>query len=344
MARSKLKEVRMAVIGYGGAFNMAKAHAHWASQGGIKLVAACDVDPARAAAAAEDFPGIATYTDVARMLKQSEFELAVIVTPHNTHADIAVQCAKAGRHVVVEKPMCITVAEADAMIAAAKKAGTALTVFHNRRHDGDYLALKEIVDKGLIGDVFKVEMYMGGYGRPGDWWRSDKAISGGAFYDWGAHMLDWCLHIVGQRISHVMGYFHENLVWTHVSNEDHVHALIKFESGATADVQLSSIQRIGKPRWRVLGTKGAVEDLGDKFRVVTEIKGITTDMTVPYKKAEWDKMPFYVNLAKHLRQGAPLEVTAESARRPIAICEAAEIASKTGLPQAILHEDEGLYL
>jgi len=344
MAKGKVDKIRMAVIGYGGAFNMAKAHANWAAQGGIELVAACDVDPARAAAAAEDFPGIATYTDVGAMLKGSKFEVAVVITPHNTHADIAIQCSKAGRHVVVEKPMCITVAEADAMIAAAKKTGKVLTIFHNRRHDGDYLALKEVVDKGLIGDVFKIEMYMGGYGRPGTWWRSKKDISGGAFYDWGAHMLDWCLHIMGKRISYVMGYFHENLVWTHVTNEDHVHAVMRFEDGATADVQLSSIQRIGKPRWLVLGTKGAVQDLGDRFRVVTDVKGITADMAVPYKKAEWDRMPFYVNLAAHLRGKAPLEVTPESARRPIAICEAAEVSSRTGQPQVVPHENEALYL
>ena len=75
-------------------------------------------------------------------------------------------------------------------------------------------------------------------------------------------MLDWLLHIVPQRIEHVVGHFHENLVWKSATIEDHVHALITFESGATADVQLSNIQAIGKPRWRLLGAKGGVVDLG----------------------------------------------------------------------------------
>ncbi|HOS92445.1 MAG TPA: Gfo/Idh/MocA family oxidoreductase [Armatimonadota bacterium] len=336
--KSLPSEIRMAVIGYGGAFNMGKAHASWGQAApGFRFVAACDIDPARAAAAAEDFPGIETYTDVDTMLRKCDFDLVTIVTPHNTHAPLAIQCARAGKHVVVEKPMCITTQEGTDMIAAAKKAGTCLTVFHNRRHDGDYLAVKEIVDKGMIGDVFKVEMCMGGYDAPGTWWRSDKAISGGAFYDWGAHILDWLLHVVPQRIEHVMGYFHK-LVWHQMTNEDHVHAVIKFVNGATADVQLSTIQRIGKPRWRILGTKGAIVDTGQgKFHVVTELKGMVVEMDVPYRQSSWQN--FYDNLSAHLLKGKPLEVTPESARRVIAIMEAAEVSSQTGQPQPVPYDD-----
>lgn len=333
--------LRGAVIGYGGAFNMGKLHADSMKAAGFTFVGACDLDPARAEAAGQDYPGIGTWTDPAKFIAECDADLVTIITPHNTHAELAIACAKAGKHVVVEKPMCITVAEADAMIAAAKKAKRTLTVYQNRRHDGDFLALKEIVEKGLIGDVFRVEVNAGGWGKPGTWWRSDKAISGGAFYDWGAHLIDWLLHIVPANIDSVVGHFHK-LVWKQVTNEDHVQALIRFAGGCVADVQLSSIQRISKPRWTVLGTKGAAVCQGDAFRVVTEMKGYQAELRVPHKPTHWQG--YYDNLAAHLFRGAPLEVTPESSRRVIAVMETAERSSQSGMAEKVPHEDEGLFL
>jgi len=334
------KTIRCAVIGYGAAFNMGKAHANWInSTKGMKTVAVCDVDPKRTAAAAEDFPGIETYNDLSEMLEKSDFDLAVVVTPHNTHAKIAIQCLDAGKHVVVEKPMCITVKEATDMIEAAKRSNVMLSVFHNRRHDGDYKALKEIVAKGLIGDIFHVEMFGGGYGHPGYWWRSDKKISGGAFYDWGAHYLDWLLNLVPGKVTGVTGFFHK-LVWKDVTNEDHVEAAIRFESGVVANVQFSHLAMAGKPRWQILGTKGSVVDLGGKegkFRVTTSLKGYPAQIEVPYKKSDWES--YYRNIADHLLKGKELEVKPEEARRVIAIMEAAEKSSKTGRTEKVPYEE-----
>ncbi len=332
------KTIKCAAIGYGAAFNMGKAHSNWINNvNGMKAVAVCDVDPKRTAAAAEDFPGIETYNDLSDMLKKSEFDLAVVVTPHNTHAKLAIQCLEAGKHVVVEKPMCITAKEATDMIEAAKKSKVMLSVFHNRRHDGDYMTLKEIVAKGLIGDIFHVEMFGGGYGRPGKWWRSDKKISGGAFYDWGAHYLDWLLNLVPGKVVGVTGFFHK-LVWKEVTNEDHVEAMIRFESGAVADVQFSSLAMAKKPRWQILGTKGSVVSQAreDSFKVTTVLKGYPAQIDVPYKKSDWES--YYQNIADHILRGKELEVKPEEARRVIAIMEAAEKSSKERKTVEVPHE------
>src|SRR5258708_16207441 len=101
--------VRGAVIGYGGAFNMGRAHGGWMNAGGMKTVAACDADAARLIAAGKDYPGIRTYPDVKSLLKDSDIDLCVVILPHNLHAEVAIQCAEAGKSVIVEKPMCITV-------------------------------------------------------------------------------------------------------------------------------------------------------------------------------------------------------------------------------------------
>ncbi|MFH1009223.1 MAG: Gfo/Idh/MocA family oxidoreductase [Candidatus Latescibacterota bacterium] len=336
MAKRK-KTVHGAVIGYGPAFNMGKAHCGWINDTeGLEIVAVCDLDPARMVAAAADFPGIATYTDVAKMLQDDGIDLVTVVTPHNTHAPLAIQCLKAGKHVILEKPMCITGAEATEMIHAAKESGVMLSVFHNRRHDGDYAAIKEVVDKGLIGDVFQVETGGGGYGKPGNWWRSDKRISGGAFYDWGAHFVDWVLNLVPGKVVGVTGFFH-NLVWHEVTNEDHVHAVIRFDSGAVADVQLSQIARIGRPRWRILGTKGAILDTGGgSFTVSTVVEGIETEMTVKYKQGDWPS--YYTNIAAHLIRGEELEVKPEEGRRVIAVIETAEKSAASGKTEPVPYE------
>jgi len=334
---SSKKQIGCAVVGYGGAFNMGKAHAKWInSTPGLATVAVCDTDPGRLQAAQSDFPGIVTYSDIAGCVAGPEVDLVVIVTPHITHAALALAALRAGKHVVLEKPMCLTAAEATEMIEQARKAGVTLTVFHNRRHDGDFMAIKEVIDSGKIGDVFHVEAYMGGYGHPGKWWRSDKAISGGAFYDWGAHVCDWVLHFIPDKMESVFGIFQKR-VWMDVTNEDQTQAVVRFAGGKAADIQMSSIAMAGKPRWRILGTKGAIVDEGKgKFKVYTGSRDKPVETTVPYKKSTWEE--WYPNLAAHLLEGAPLEVTPESSRRVIAIIETAEKSAKSGKSEPVPYE------
>lgn len=279
------KEIRWGIIGYGGAFNMGKSHATWINNSpGMRTIAVCDVDPKRTAAAEEDFPGIQTYNDCAEMFKNKDIDCVVNILPHNLHYEVSMQALKAGKGVCLEKPMCITTQQATDMIELAKKKGVLLTVFHNRRHDGDYMAVKEFIDKGMIGEVFRVEAYMGGYGHPGKWWRSSKEISGGCFYDWGAHQVDWVLNFLeGREIQNVTGFFQKR-VWHDVTNEDETQAIVRFDNDVVADITITSIAKIGKPRWRILGTKGAIEDRWEgKFKAVVDVKGYQAEMNVDYK-------------------------------------------------------------
>jgi predicted dehydrogenase len=303
---------------------------------GMRGVAACDIDPARTAAASADFPGIETYPDLGEMLAKAKLDLVTVITPHDSHACLALQCLEAGVNVVTEKPFTITAAEATTLIDAAKARGLMVSCFHNRRWDGDYLAIQECVDKGTIGEVFHVEMYGGGYSHPGTWWRSDKQISGGAFYDWGAHFLYWLLRIMPEPIENVTGFFQKR-VWMDVTNEDQVQAIIRFKGGKLADVQMTQISKAGKPRWRILGTKGAIVDQGNgSFKVFFDAEGLAAEAEVRYKPSDWDA--YYRNVADHLLNGAPLEITPESARRVIAVMEAAEKSSALGQAVPVPYE------
>ena len=191
------------------------------------------------------------------------------------------------------------------------------TVFHNRRWDGDFLTIRRLVEQGVIGDVFHVECFFGGYGEPTPtWWRSYKDVSGGAMHDWGAHFVDWILQLMPFRIESISGDFNKRL-WHRVSIEDHTVARVRFEGGRTATIEQSSIAAIGKSRFRILGTLGGIEQKGwdakDGIDFVRMNDGQKITSNVPCLKDDWDG--FYRNIADHLLLAEPLEVTPESRGR-----------------------------
>ncbi|MBN1344888.1 MAG: Gfo/Idh/MocA family oxidoreductase [Phycisphaerae bacterium] len=334
------RSISCAIVGYGGAFNMGKLHADSISGcDGMHVSAVCDADESRLEIAEDDFPGVKTYNHMDKLLADDEVELCVLVTPHNTHAPLAIQCSKAGKHVVCEKPFCLTIREATDMINAARKARTVCTVFHNRRRDADYLTIKGLVDGGAIGEVYQIEANAGSYGYPGDWWRSNKVISGGAFYDWGAHFIDWILNLAPRKIQSVYGFFPPKRVWHHVTNEDHCWTAICFEGGLLATFEQSSIASIPKAKWRILGTKGGITmGENDTIKLVQmQDDGRRIESTVPYVQGDWHG--YYRALADHLILGEPLEVTPESARRVIAVLSLAETSSAKGKPLPVPYEN-----
>lgn len=344
--------VRCAVVGYGAAHNFGRAHGRWIdATGELKWVAVCDTDPQRLQAAKDEFPHLETYTSVSEMLARAKIDMVSVVTPHFTHAPISIECMKAGKHVVVDKAMCLTVAEATEMIETAKKMGVMLAVFHARRHDGNFRAIKEVVHTGRIGEVFHIELTAGGYGRPRDWWYSKKALGGGAFYYWGPHAIDWVLDLVRQKVRGVTGFYHK-LVWHDVDQEDQVRAILFFENGCVADVCHSYIAAVGKPLWRILGTKGGILDSGaggnkgyqemiegppgGSFKLVTIEDGKRIETNVPYKNSDW--LTYYKQIADHLLRDGPIPVTGHDGRRTIAIFEAAERSSKSGKTEPVEYE------
>jgi len=218
-------------------------------------------------------------------------------------------------------------------------------------HDGNFRAIQEIVQCGRIGDLFHIELTAGGYGRPRSWWYSDKALSGGAFYYWGPHAIDWVLTLVPKRIRGVTGFYHKR-VWSDVSIEDQTRAVILFEDGTVADVTWSHIAATGKPLWRILGTKGALVDTGvggnkgyqeeiaglpgGNLTMVTIEDGGRRETRVPYKDSDW--VTYYVEIADHLLRGGPVPVTGEDGRRTIAVFEAAERSARSGKTEPVEYE------
>ena len=325
--------VNCGILGYGGAFNMGRGHAGWINETpGMRTVAMCDVAPGRVEAARDELPDLlGYYTDLDEMLALPELDLVVNILPHSLHAPTALKCLDAGRHVVTEKPFSVTLDEANAMVDKARETRLMLSAFHNRRWDGDYLTIRNLIDRGLVGEVFQVECGQGNYRHPSFWWRSDPAIAGTNLHDWGAHFIDWILNLIPGQVTQVMGDFQKR-VWNSVGIEDHGRVIIRFESGATADYWNSSIAAITRPKWLILGTQGAIraEWRSDSLEVVSYASGVPLESRVTVTLPGYGSTQYYRTVADHLLMGEQLAVTPEQARRVIGVIDAAQRSWRAG--------------
>ena len=336
MARyGKAADIKVGVVGYGKAFGMGQYHLTHLRQYGATPTAVAEPVAERRHIAEQEFPGIATYASVAEMLRKSAVNLAVIITPHNSHARLALQCLKGGCHVVCEKPLAITTAECDRMMAEARKHKVMLSTYHNRHWDGCILrAVKLIKDKKAIGDVYRVECRMGSFGQPGDWWRSSKSISGGILYDWGVHLLEYALQLIDTEISEVSafavnGIWADKTPWKKDANEDEATAVVRFRNGAMLTLTISQLDTNPKPGMlEIKGTRGTYIMDHTTYTLI-QPRGKRTVTTKSPNVPDRHNL-YYRNVIEHLVKGVPLVITPEWARRPIHILDLADRSAKSG--------------
>jgi predicted dehydrogenase len=184
---------RLAIVGYGG---QGAWHAEHAMRSDVvELAGIRDIAEKRINAAREK--GIRVYESLEEILADDSVDIVLCATPNDVHKDIVVQSLLAGKNVICEKPVALSVGDFDEMLAAAEKSGAHFSVHQNRRWDVDYLAMKSLVDSGEIGDVINIESRIhGSRGIPSDW-RCHKPYGGGMILDWGVHFLDLILYILG---------------------------------------------------------------------------------------------------------------------------------------------------
>ncbi len=336
MRFKKASDVKVGVIGYGGAFGMGKWHLGEMNRAKLTPCAVTDVDSERLSIAKKDFPDIETYTSVSAMLDKSSVDLVTIITPHNTHAKLAVQCLNAGRHVVCEKPFAITTGECNAMIAAAKKNKLVLSTYHNRHWDGCIMQAVKAIRAGAIGDIIRIEAHMGNYGQPGDWWRTSKSISGGILYDWGVHLLEYSLQLIRSEIAEVSGFstagfWAPKTAWKKDTNEDEALAIVRFKSGQWLQLSMSSIDSNpkGDRGWlEITGTLGTYI-MDEPWKIIKHDGPNTVKTTGKNPPSEGWRL--YQNIADHMVKGKPLVITPEWARRPIHILDLANESARKGV-------------
>ena len=348
------RNLGVGIVGYGALGGMGYHHGlATGATPGLELVAVVDPDLDRRKAAQTDFPGIRAYASVDELAKDDDVELAFVATPPVHHVALTLTLLQAGKHVACEKPLFLTLAEADRLIVAAVAARRILTVHQNRRWDADFVAVRRAVDGGLLGELFSVETFVGGFAHPCRTWHSEMSVSGGAVYDWGAHHVDWILQLLGGPPSLVQAHGHKR-VWHDVTNLDQVRVGFRWPDGREAEFVHSDIAAVRRPKFYIQGTAGTLVAhyrplvferiepgrgyVGERAHYAEAPAELTlaryesgygvTETRLP--PAPEQPFAFHRNLADHLHLDEPLAVTAQSVREVVAVLEAAERSGARG--------------
>jgi predicted dehydrogenase len=185
--------VRVALVGFGYAGRVFHAPLITATSG-LEL----RVLGTQRAVSETGYPAALVVADRMAAARHPEVDLVVIATPNESHAPLAEAALRAGKHVVVDKPFTLTLAEARALTALAADVGRVLSVFQNRRWDGDFLGLRAAISGGALGHVVELRSEMSRY-RPEvrDRWRERAGPGSGVWYDLGPHLVDQALVLLG---------------------------------------------------------------------------------------------------------------------------------------------------
>lgn len=187
--------LRVGLIGYGYASKTFHAPLI-AGTPGLTLVAVSSSDAGKVLA---DWSGMTVVGEPEQLFSDPAIDLIVIPTPNITHYPLAKAALLAGKHVVVDKPFTVTLHEAYELEMLARQQQRVLSVFHNRRWDGDFLTVKSLLDEGALGDVVYFESHFDRF-RPQvrDRWRERAGPGNGIWFDLGAHLLDQAVRLFGK--------------------------------------------------------------------------------------------------------------------------------------------------
>ena len=248
--------IRTAVVGYG--LSGSVFHAPLiAAEPGYSLDVIATSDAGRQAAAVERYPGVKTVTDGDAVLAlAADLDLVVLGTPPATHYPLAKAALEAGLDVVVDKPFTVHSAEGEELIALAGRLGRVLTVFQNRRWDGDYLTVRGLVGSGSLGTVSRFESRFERWSPAvAKAWKASATADdgGGVLFDLGTHLLDQALELFGPAT-----VVHAELDARRPGEkvDDDVFLALRHDSGVTSQLWMNMLCAQQGPRFRLLGSEG----------------------------------------------------------------------------------------
>lgn len=240
--------VRVALAGYGLAGRVFHAPLIQAVEG-FELATVVSGDPAKVHA---DLPGITVVADLDSALRDPSIALVVVATPDHVHSAQAMSAIAAGKHVVVDKPLAPTLAEAQRIADHAAASGKLLTVFHNRRWDADFLTLRRLIEEGQLGEIIQFESHFDRF-RPviGERWKDRR--DGGVWQDLGPHLVDQVLCLFGMPESVIA-----DIGTLKFGNPaaDHAHVILRYPN-MRAILHTSQSIPAHSLRFAVHGTKGS---------------------------------------------------------------------------------------
>lgn len=335
------KVLRAAVVGLG----LGRHHVEgYAANPAVHLAALCDANAERLAGYLAKYPGVHGYADSDTMLAAEQLDLVSIMTPDWLHADLGIQALRAGAHVVSTKPLTTTIEDAQRFIDAASATSRHLMVAHERRFHPRYLAMKRVLDEGLLGKVFYVELdYFTNKRRQFDatpWYKSAENPRA-AILGTGAHAVD-LMRWFGGDVEEAWGAGN-NLAYPEFPGDDCQIGVFKLAGGAIGKVTqtYASIRGTGEPDLRVVihGTKGSIEDeklISLDFFDGANVKDVAERQpwrTVPPIQQEASShratIDHFVDCLVHGRDPQP---DGREGARTVAACLAVIESSRTGQP------------
>lgn len=252
--------MKYALIGCG---RVSGSHIKAAKSNDLEIVALCDIVPEKARALAEN-NGIspAIYSDYKLMLQEMKPELVAIATVSGTHGEIALHCAENGFNFMVEKPMAMSIAEADAVIAAAEKNGVTAGVCHQNRFNIAVQELRRAIDENRFGKLSHGSVHIR-WRRDEDYynqddWRGKWATDGGALMNQCIHGIDLLRWMMGDEVESVYGAT-RNIQHPYIEAEDVGVAVVNFKNGAVATIEgtVNTVENLEETLC-VFGEKGMV--------------------------------------------------------------------------------------
>ncbi len=186
------------------------------------------------------------FTDYREMLSEKDIEMVTITAPNDLHAQMTVDIANAGRHVVCEKPLCMTLEEADLMIETCKKKGVLLMYAEELFFAPKYVKAKEMTDQGAFGKVYMVKQSEKHFGPHAPWFWDVERSGGGVFMDMGCHGIAFCYWFLGRpKIKTVYCHMNTYVHGDQTKGEDNSICILEFENGAIGVVEDSWARRGG---------------------------------------------------------------------------------------------------
>ncbi|MCB8942216.1 MAG: Gfo/Idh/MocA family oxidoreductase [Ardenticatenaceae bacterium] len=220
-----------------------------------RITAVADPRPERRQEAQDRF-GCQTTTEFAALLANDEVDLLVIATPSHVHADQTVAALQAGKHVMVEKPMALTIADVDRMMAAAKTADRLLTVNQNYRYQPDFRKVQEVLASGKLGEVVQIRVAVHQFGRRWDW-QTLTEYGGGILNNHGVHWLDMMLQLVADDDLELFCHMVRTPLYAGDA-ESHAKLILRPQNGPLIDMELTHANAYGQNTWLVMATQGSL--------------------------------------------------------------------------------------
>ena len=242
--------LKVGLIGYGYAGKTFHAPLV-AAVPGLHLAAVASSDAAKVHA---DWPDVAVHATPAELIARDDIDLVVIATPNDTHYPLARAALLAGRHVVVDKPFTVALDDARELVALARQRRRVLSVFHNRRWDGDFLTLRRLVADGALGRVVELNSRHDRF-RPEvrRRWRESAGPGAGLWFDLGPHLVDQALQLFGRPRAITLA---RDLTRDGALADDWFHASLRYDR-LHVHLHAGMLVAASAPRFAVHGTLGS---------------------------------------------------------------------------------------